>query len=185
MRICLRKHSWPILLSGAFAISGCGLISGNFDAELRADFIVDGTGHLFEKELTVNPADYPDVEDNCGAIEKETGQIRTMTVEVLTVNQNNKATYGHGEVYMRHATETPWPADDPANAFASFQDTPLLTGQVITLDMTPARRKALAELVFTENCDRALQIRMVGASDAGPVSFSGRVTFFVDFVAGG
>ena len=180
MQCALRLGS--LLLPAALAFAGCGLVSDNFDAELKVAFTVDETGSTFSQELSVNPQDYKDVKDNCASVEKSTGQIRTIEVEVQETLANNLAEFGSGLVYMRAAAEGEW-QETEAELFATFDRVPLLDGQIITLEMTPARKAQLANLVFTENCDKAVQLKMVGESDQGPVSFSGEVRFIVDFVA--
>lgn len=179
----LRLFSLSLVLASSFAAGGCGLVSDNFDAELKVDFTVDEMGGTFRQEIAVNPADYPDVRENCDAIEKETGQIRSLSIEITDTMENHEALLGSGMVFMRNAGGPEWPAETEENAFATFDRVPLLTGQVITLELTPARRAALADLIFTENCDKALDIKMFGESDRGPVSFKGKVTLFVEFIA--
>lgn len=181
MQRALRSASW--ILPAALAFAGCGLVSDNFDAELKVPFTVDETGSTFRQELAVNPQDYKDVKDNCSAVEKSTGQIRTIEIEVEQTMPNNMAQFGSGLVFMKQAGSGEWPDETPSEAFATFDRVPLLDGQIITLEMTPARKAQLANLVFTENCDKAVELKMVGESDSGPVSFSGEVRFIVDFVA--
>ncbi|MFO0728455.1 MAG: hypothetical protein U1E65_32060 [Myxococcota bacterium] len=189
-----------LILLGSVAFGGCGLVSDNFDGELSADFTVNNNDHTFVNELIVNPQDYKDVRDNCDRIKKETGQIREISIE-LSVQQNNHATYGSGLVFMRHNTELnqpwgspidgampgnpadPWPAELEALSVARFDRVPIVDGLVITTAIRPAMRRQIADLIFTEKCDQVIDIKMLGAADAGPVVFNGTVKFKVDFVA--
>jgi hypothetical protein len=174
----MRLYIAPALLA-ASVFAGCGLVSDNFDAELKVNFTVDGTGRTYDKTLSVNPADYQDVQQNCDSVEKSTGQIRSITIEILSLNSNNNATYGSGKVFMKAGGT----GEFPTEPFAEHDLVPLIAGQSINLDMTPARRAAIAELVFTEHCDKPVDVKLIGEADREGVAFEGKVTFFVDFIA--
>ncbi len=190
-----------LLLLGSVGFGGCGLVSDNFDGELKADFQVDKMDHTFLNELVVNPQDYKDVRDNCAHIKKQTGQIREISLEI-SVPEANRAKYGSGLVFMRHNGTVgqswgepaiddlvvgdftnPWPAAAEALAVARFDRVPIVDGMVITTAIRPAMRRMIADLIFTDNCDQPIDLKMVGAADDGPVVFNGQVVFKVDFVA--
>jgi len=164
--------------------SGCGIVTENLDGTITVDFTVDKTTTDYDNELAVNPNDYAAVRDNCSSIDKETGQIQQITVDLRTA-EKHRAQYGYGEVYMRGPTAEDWPdiaTLNPADAVAVFDRVPLVDGQRVNLIMTPATRRKIARLVFTENCDQEVQMKLVGHADQGPVNFSGHITLTADFV---
>lgn len=166
----------PLLLA-----TGCGIVSENLNGNLSVKFTVDSTDTDFVNELKVNPNEYQSVRDNCSSIEKETGQIRDITISVQT-NEGHLAKYGWGELYMRGPVADAWPAT-PATSdlVAVFERVPLVDGQVITVELNAAQRAKIARLVFTENCDREVQLKMVGHAD-DTTNFAGEITIVADFI---
>ena len=166
----------PLLLA-----SGCGIVSENLNGNLSVKFTVDSTDTDFVNELKVNPNEYQSVRDNCSSIEKETGQIRDITISVST-NEGHLAKYGWGEIYMRGPTADTWPEPPaPSELVAVFERVPLVDGQVITVELNAAQRAKIARLVFTENCDREVQLKMVGHAD-DTTNFAGEITIVADFI---
>jgi hypothetical protein len=64
---------------------------------------------------------------------------------------------------------------------AVFERVPLVDGQVITVELNAAQRAKIARLVFTENCDREVQLKMVGHAD-DTTNFAGEITIVADFI---
>lgn len=175
------RLAYPLLATTLALSTGCGFVSENLDGRLTVDFIVESMGTEFVNELKVNPNEYQAVRDNCSSIEKETGQIREITISVDT-NQGHTANYGWGEIFMRGPTTEEWPAEPKAeDLVAVFERVPLVEGQVITVELTAAQKAKIARLVFTENCDKEVQIKMSGNAD-GPTHFASTITIVADFI---
>lgn len=177
----LASASLAATLTAGLLGTGCGFVSENLDGKLTVDFTVNSDDTDFVNELSVKPDTYQAVRDNCSSIEKETGQIREITISVDT-NEGHLANYGWGEIYMRGPTTEAWPEVPAAtDLVATFERVPLVDDQVITVELSAAQKAKIARLVFTENCDKEVQVKMTGHADAA-THFASTITIVADFI---
>ncbi len=184
-RMTMRAIAMPLSVLALATVvgSGCGVVTSEVSAELRANFKVQSTSDdpTYTNLIDVNPADEKDVRDNCSRVDKETGGIREIRIDIQT-QEGHRAKFGWGRVYARHGSGE-W---EPTNAdlVADFDRVPLVTNQVVTLEATPSQKSKLTKLIFTENCDTPIQFKLVGEADETPVVFNGNIYIAVDFIAG-
>lgn len=177
----MRLASAPALFAATLFASGCGFVSENLDGELDVTVTVESMDTDFVNEVEIDPSTYPEVRDNCSSIEKETGQIREINIQVTT-NAGHEAHYGWGEIYMRGPDGGAWPDDPPAtDLVATFERVPLVDGQQVSVELTAAQKAKIARLVFTENCDKKVMIKMKGHADAR-THFVAKIILVADFI---
>lgn len=181
MQLRSLRFALPLL---AAPMLSCGLTVQDFDGKVRVNFVITGDNASYADEFVVNTDSNTDVRDNRDKIKEGSGKIREIRIEVASLESNNTAAIAWGEVYMRKAgSMEAWPTESPDNALALFTAVPLVPGQNFKLDISPAKRAAIAKFVFDKN-NTQIDVKIRGWTDTGPVAFSAAVIFHVEFTAG-
>jgi hypothetical protein len=173
-----------ILLGSAL---GCGLVSKDFNGEVSQDFTITPGDTTYDSQFAVDPNSNQDVKDNRAKIRDGSGTITKFRITIKTVNPDNKATYGTGQVYAREvpagtdpkAAWNPGPNDPALLGF--YESVPIVAQQEINVALSPDQRQRLSDLVFKST--NPIQVRVAGQADA-VASFGGTVTLYVAFTAG-
>lgn len=175
----LLRHS-PFVFAAAFGLSGCGLISQDFDGQITVNWSVDDEDNLYNTPFTVDTNSNPDIRDNRDKIVENSGNVRSISINITRLDPTNRAQLGFGLVFMREVDGPAFPPETEENALASFSGVPLEEGQVFRVSMTPAQRLLAADLIFRAP---VIEVKFVGGTDVGPVRFDAQAIFEVEFTA--
>src|SRR5687767_10875321 len=95
-----------MLCSAALVFSGCNLISTEFEADIAVNFDVDTEGNEYSDDFMVDPDENADVAANRSRI--ESGAVKSIVAEIVSLGDGNAATIGDAEVYVRRFSEETW-----------------------------------------------------------------------------
>jgi len=169
------------LATALVALVGCDTITTDISASVKVDFTVDATGNTYEETFSVNPLEHKDIKDNADKI--KSGTIVKVQVEIISLGAMNAATTASGPHYAKLASAS-WPDEVAANQLAAFENVPLTVGQVITMTMSTEQNTKLADLLFPEGGPQAVDAKIVGTSDMGPINFEAKAIIDIEVQAG-
>jgi len=172
--------------------SGCGFDALELSTDLRLSFNVDGDNGVFDKEQSYKPDDNEDIRQNREKLAESVIRIREITVDINRVSDETEANFAWGKVYAFPANKPLEQADiekdqvlgceESLLSTACFEAIPLVATEGIHLDMTPAQKAKLVDLVFNHP---ELAIKLIGWTDreTSPTVFQADVVFSIEATA--
>jgi hypothetical protein len=166
-----------LALSALLGSTGCGLITKDFSGHIKANFTINSMDTTYNDSFMVDPDSNPDVKDNRSKIQSGSGQIRMITLRILSVESPpaNQASLAWGEIHIRTAMDS-----TPDSPLGLFESVPVLAAQQINVALDPDTRSRIANYVFVDNGPLTFTVK--GQTDKPP-DFSGEVDFEVEFSA--
>lgn len=169
--------------------TGCGLISADFEGDVRVTFDFDEEGSRYEGFEFVNPDDYQDYADNKDRIKD--GELIGMELAIIDVPQRNNARQIFGQVDVRRAGVTPdAPTPEFITAVAEWQGVDLVENNAVDIELSPAAKAQVDDLLFSDNAG-PIDLRIVGTASIAidqtstpTVAFTGQITIRLRFTAG-
>ena len=160
--------------------SGCAAFASFQEGEITKTIEIEGQNTTFDQVVMIDTNEIPEVRDNRDKIIDGTFKVRSIRLQVENIQTSHMATLAWGRFYIMAEGET-FPEDTLENADAGFEAVPITEGQEVTLDVSPAHAARMANTIFTSP---NLQAKIIGETDVGPVDFSVKVVFEVEFEAG-
>lgn len=158
----------PIFVAAVF-VNGCGLIPIEVDVSGRIRVSVDGNGTSFESIESYDPNDNEDYRKYKDEIAN--GQITSIQLEVLKIEDSNRATWVAGQVDVRPASGGDW-----VEGIGKWEGLPLFQGNIMHINPAESDNyDKLNDIVFG-NGDGAIEFRINGVSDAAPAAFDLEIT---------
>lgn len=163
------------------ALAGCDSLTTDINATIKVNISVDANGNTYEEIFSVNPLEHQDIKDNADKI--KSGSIVKVQMEITSLGANNMATMGSGQLYAKLGSAA-WPEAIAANQLASFENVPVMAGQVITMSVSTEQNTRLADLLFPEGGPQQIDAKVVGETDTGPLAFEAKIILEVEVQAG-
>lgn len=166
-----------LLVTGAAANAGCGLISADFEGTVKiiAEVVGDDGERTFESIEIVNPNDNEDYRNNKDKIQE--GEITSIDVKIIRISDRNNAKVVVGQVDVRPEGAAEW-----TEGVAEWNGVNVERDNVWRLQLSPERQAELNRIVF-EN-DTPIEMNIVGIADTDPVDFEVEITLNMRFQAG-
>lgn len=172
----------------ALAQVGCGLVPLEVTADGKIQVAVDGETNSYSSVVTYDPNDNEDYRKYKDQFEK--GEIESILIKVIRVNANNGATWVAGQVDVKasSAGEDGWITGVSSWQGLRLRGEPDINGNREDLTdeiyLNPAEWDNYDELnrVVFQGDRGAIDFRIQGVADTGPVSFDLEIT--VTFTVG-
>ncbi len=166
-----------VLIAGASANVGCGLISADFEGTVTilAEVVGDDGQNTFESVEVVDPNENEDYRNNKDKIQE--GEIVSIDVEITRIPPRNAATWVVGGVDVRKEGAADW-----IQGVAEWEGVPVQQDNVFRLTLSPERQAELNKIVFEE--DGPIEMNIIGVADQEPVEFDVKITLAMLFTAG-
>ncbi len=164
----------------AMAVSSCGLISADFEGDVRVKMGITDPENKYSDIEMLDPNDYEDYRNNKDKI--KAGEVTGIEIRITQLNQDNLATLARGEVSVLRPGGNIESDADWINAIGEWQGVPLVINNVFRVNLAPERLAELNEILFADN--GPITMRVIGVTDQGPVDFEFEVTVHIRFTAG-
>lgn len=182
MQLAPRLLLLPILATASVSNLGCGLLSADFEGQVKIEVSLDDEDKEFFSIEKVNPEDNEDYRNNKDKISD--GRIDSIDLEFTSVipcieGQNagcNRSTLVVGQVDVRRAGTEDWVA-----GVGAWEGIQVIEGNKFRLNLAVEQQEAINKLVFEEGGE--LDVRLAGIADQGPVKFNVQVVLNMTFTA--
>lgn len=186
-------HALAFLACAAFGVSGCGIVSADFDGSVTLDAFInsDPDETSFDGCVSFDPNEDDDFRENKDKLDG--GIIRGIKLRITELNPpssgsetNHEGDFGVGQIDIRRNLDPgnpdPTCEPDPNNPFieaaARWDPVPLEVGSEFELEIEQSVMDRVHALVFDDNAP--LEVRFVGISD-DQVNFEFQAIFDLQF----
>jgi hypothetical protein len=165
-----------LLLAPLFALGlgGCGLISADFEGQVKLVVDVNDDDSSYFAIKDVNPEDNQDYRDNKDKIRE--GRIDSIDLEFIQIGAENLSQIVVGQVDVRHKGDTDW-----ITGVGAWEGIQVIQGNKFRLNLAAEQQEAINKLVFEEG--GILEFQLAGVADQGPVKFQVQVVLNMTFTA--
>lgn len=180
----LARTSLPLLIVAASTQPACSLLESDFDTSVQLDFEVDDPDRTYSSIDAFNPNDNDDFRENRDRIQDL--RIESMEFVFLGIDPENEADLVLGQADVREAGEMDPEVNPWVEGVSAWEGVQVLSNNRFFVDVPGTRQEALTDLLLgVEPGDgNALEVRIDGRADQGPVDFDIRVTVNLAFQAG-
>ena len=171
------------LLLASVAGSGCGLISADFEGDIKLRVSVgDPTDpdNRYEDLVVTDPEDNADYRENKDKI--KSGQVTAVELEFINITPGILSNLVVGEAHVRKQREGQAPNEGWVQAVGVWEGVQVIQGNKFRLTLPAEGQRHLNRIVFDE--PGPIELRLTGVADRGPVAFEVQVTLFMRFTAG-
>lgn len=161
-----------------FGGSACSLFDSDFTGTVNLDFIVDDADATYQSNDLFDPNENEDFANNRDRIKD--GTIESMEFRFLDIRADNASEIVFGQVDLRPANSS----DAWVEGVSAWSSIPVLNDNVFVVQVPAVNQEILSDLVFRGDDASALELRIDGNADQGPVKFNIRATLNMVFTAG-
>lgn len=158
----------------------CSLLDTDFEGSVRLLFNVNDPDTVYQSVDMFNPNDNEDFAANRDRI--RTGTIESMEFRFQQVMPDNRSSLVLGSADIRPAGSM----DEWTEGVSAWEGVQVISNNTFFVDVPADKQQILTDLIFeTEEGDpEALEVRIDGLADQGPVMFDIQVTLNMIFTAG-